>query len=129
MVMSSSIYNEHTAWNVSNMMFGRVLDFAGDVAKELAFTEREHQWVRDLSSKIEGFGTYSPDVNVSELFPSREQLDFWQAVLREVASRIFRREIGTHSDQTWQVSTIWAAFDLARVLDSSAQQIRSGGAG
>ena len=127
--MSSSIYNEHTAWNVSNMMFGRVLDFAGDVGKELAVTDREHDWVRDLASKIESFGTYSPDVSASELFPTPEQMDFWQAVLTEVASRIFRREIGSQAEQTWQVSTIWAAVDLARVLDSSAQQMRSGSAG
>jgi hypothetical protein len=126
--MSSSIYNEHTAWHVSNMMFARVMDFARNLGAELAPTERERQWVRDLSSTVEGFGTYSPDINVRDLFSSSEQMEFWQAVLTELASRIYRREIGDQADQNWQVSTIWAAVDLARVLDASAQQVRNGSA-
>lgn len=123
--MSSSIYNEHTAWHVSNMMFARVLEFAGDVGNEMASTEQERLWVQDLAAKAANFGTYSPDIDVRDLFANAEQIEFWRAVLSELALRIFKRRIGNQSDESWQVRTIWAAVDLARVLDSSAQLIRS----
>jgi hypothetical protein len=126
--MSSSIYDDHAAWHVSNMMFARVLDVAGDVGAELASTEREREWVRDLASRVSGFGTHSPDVRVADLFADAEQLPFWQVVLSELAACIYKRQIGDQSEHNWQVATIWAAVDLARVLDSSAQQLRSGGA-
>ena len=110
--MSSSIINEHTAWNVSNMMFERVLGFARDLAKGAAVTDRERDWVQDFARKVSGFGTYSPDVTVEELFADPDQVEFWRSVLGDLAQRIFRREIGNQADQSWQVATIWACAGL-----------------
>jgi hypothetical protein len=127
--MSSSISNDHISWNVSNMMFARVLDFACDVGRELANSADERAWVDDLTAKVAAFGTYSPDVSVNELFPASAQIEFWRRILGQLATRIYERRIGNQLEQSWQVGTIWAVVDMARVLDSSAQLIRqSGGA-
>jgi hypothetical protein len=122
--VSSSIYNEHTSWNVSNMMFARVLEFATDAGRDIAATADERAWVERLTTEIAAFSTYSPDVESRELFSTAAQCVFWERVLRELASRIYERRIGSQEDQTWQVSTIWAAVDLARVLVVSAHLAR-----
>ena len=125
--MSSSIYNGEGSWHVSNMMFARVLDFACEIGSEFAQSDRERGWVEELKRKIENFGTYSPDVGVDELFPNPEQVEYWGVVIGELAQRIFKREIGNQSDDTWQVATICSAVDLARFLGTSAQLMRRGG--
>jgi hypothetical protein len=122
--MSSSIYNDESSWKVSNMMFARVLGFAYQVGREFAESDCERRWVEELKGKIENFGTYSPNVGVDRLFPDPEQLEYWGVVLDELAQRIFKREIGNQSDDTWQVATICSAVDLSRFLRTSAHRMR-----
>jgi hypothetical protein len=119
--MSSSISNDVSSWDVSNMMFARVLDFACEVGGTLAATSVEAEWVNGLRAKIAGLETYSPDLTVAELCPDPSQIEFWSHVLRELGERIYGRQIGNQADQSWQVSTIWAAIDLARVLEVSVR--------
>jgi hypothetical protein len=101
------------------MMFSRVLEFACDVGQEVANSPEERAWVVQLAAKVVECGTYSPDLSVNELFRSKVEVQFWGRILRQLATRIYDRAIGNQSDQSWQVGTIWAAIDLARVLDSS----------
>ena len=97
-------------------MFRRVLAFALELGRELAESPEELAWADDLDRKVQGFVTYSPDVDVEDLFSSPDQCTFWSRVLQELATRIYERRIGSQDDQTWQVPTIWASADLARVL-------------
>lgn len=114
--MSSSIFNDHSSWDVSNMMFARVLEWACDVGGEIAQSDRERGWVEDFIKKVADFARYSPDVSVSELFLEAGQFEFWCRVLIELATRIYERRIGNQDNQTWQVFDIWAVIDLHRVL-------------
>lgn len=123
--MSSSIINEFDAWHVSNMMFWRVMDFGQDVAKEYASTPIENASLASVSERLKEAGTYSPDFTVEELFGEPVEIRFWSEVFRFVADGIYRRTIGNQQDQNWQVSTIWAAFGLARLLESTASQIEA----
>lgn len=122
--MSSSVYNEFAAWNVSNMMFWRVLEFGQDIARELAATPAERDSVGPVGRRLEQAGTYSPDLSAEELFGGALELAFWSTVFIEVAERVYRRQIGNQEDQSWQVSTIWAAFGLGRLLDQTASQVK-----
>jgi hypothetical protein len=112
--MTSTISNEVDMWDVTNMMYRRVIGFACEVALEKADTEQERDWVSRLKNLVEE--RYTIDEDVDALFPSAEQKQFWGAVLFELADRIYRREVGNQDNQVWQVATIWAAYDLARLL-------------
>jgi hypothetical protein len=115
--MSSSIVTAVDSWDVSNMMFWRVIDRACEVGRGLASTPEEQAWVDTLSRLKETVGTYSPDLAVEEVFPTTQELKFWIAVLDEYAQAIYERRIGNQENQTWQVWTIWAVCDLVRLLE------------
>ena len=122
--MSSSIYDGFDSWDVSNMMFWRVIDFACEVGSTVAKSEVESQWVQRLRNLEETVGTYSPDLEIGELFETAAEMEFWWHVLNEVATQIYQRQLGNQKDQTWQVSTIWAAFDLGRLLYTNFNRLQ-----
>lgn len=105
------------------MMFGRVLTFAVELGRELAESPEQAAWADDLDRRVQAFATYSPDVTVSDLFLTPDQCAFWVRTLRELATRIYERRIGSQGDQTWQVPTIWASVDLARVLRVASRRM------
>ena len=112
--MTSTISNEIDCWDVTNLMYMRVIGFACEMALERVATEQQRDWVSRLKNLVEE--RYSIDEEVDSLFPSAEEKLFWGAALFELADRIYRREMGNQDNQEWQVSTIWAAYDLARLL-------------
>ena len=124
--MSSSIIGEYDSWNVSNMMFWRVIGFACEVGQGMAQSPQEKQWVARLSGLEDENVTYSPDLSVSDQFPDTEECDFWAKVLFHLSDLIYERQIGNQENQDWQVGTIWAAYDLARLMVDEAR-LRSPG--
>ncbi len=119
--MSSSIAGVADSWRVPNMMFWRVVGFACEVGGGLAATPSEREWVARLS-RLEGeCPTYSPDLDVAGLFGSRAEALFWADVLSRLAELVYERRVGDQGAQDWQVATIWAAYDLSRLLSVEAE--------
>jgi len=117
------IYNEHEAWHVSNRVFWRTLSLAVTVGREMASTPEENAWVEALSSfDEEKAGTYSPDVEDTELFPSSAQAVFWSNVLFDVARQLHERTLGQLSNADEKVEAIWAAYDLGLILMRAASR-------
>jgi hypothetical protein len=119
--MSSSITGEYDSWDISNMMFWRVMAFASEVGQEMAQSPEEKKWVARLSALEDEDVTYSPDLFVSDQFPDEEECGFWAKVLFRLTDLIYERQIGNQEDQGWQVGTIWAAYDLARLMSNEAR--------
>jgi hypothetical protein len=107
------------------MMFWRVLEFGQHIARELATTPAEHGSIAAVGERLTQARTYSPDFAAEALFGGATELEFWSAIFCEVAERVYRRVIGNQQDQSWQVSTIWAAFGLGRLLDQTASQVKA----
>jgi hypothetical protein len=125
--MTSSISSEHDIWHVPNQMFWRILSMASEVGKELAADQAELAWVERLSEFDESkAGTYTPDVAVDELFSGPKEAGFWADVLFDLADRIYKRAIGNHERQDWQVPSIWAAYDLGLLLHRASTHISWG---
>jgi hypothetical protein len=116
--MTSTVSTDFDQWEVTNMMYRRVIGFACEVALERADSEQERDWVSRLKNLVEE--RYTIDEPVDALFPSAEEKQFWGVVLFELADRIYRREVGNQDNHEWQVATIWAAYDLARLLVMSS---------
>lgn len=113
--MTSSIYNGNSSWDVSNMMFERVLDFGIELAESKSLTENENYWLNRLKKFLSSYG-FSIDIDMNELFRIKDEKDFWSNIFFELADKIYKREIGNQDNQEWQVSTIWASYSLARLL-------------
>jgi hypothetical protein len=125
--MTSSISSEYEVWHVSNRIFWWILRNASEVGKELAKDPTELAWAERLSEFDESrAGTYSPDVSVEELFSGPKEAKFWADVLFIIAERIYQRAIGNQDEQDWQISAIWAAYDLGLLLHHSSTQVSWG---
>lgn len=111
-------------------MFWRVLDLAAVVGARLAATDQQSAWVKALQELLKNeeddapLASYSPDVDVFEIFSSREEAGFWSDVLFAVAERVFQREFGASEEARIQTETVWAAYDLAALLRKVANRPR-----
>jgi hypothetical protein len=122
--VTTSIITDHESWCVTNMMFDRIMAWLIEVGREFAVSDIERAWVAELGKRLPEDGYWFPDTHCKELFPVIEQVEFWSAIASEVADRVYQRRLGNQADQSWQVSTIWAAFDLNRMLTLEARRRR-----
>lgn len=121
--MTSTIFSDHDTWHVTNMMFWRVLDMANKVGAEVAKDATELEWVERLRQFDERSAkTYSPDIDVRELFRTSVEAAFWAEVMFRLANKIYERTFGNQDNQTWQTPTIWAAYDLGIFLKAASKQ-------
>ena len=94
-------------------MFWRVIGFASEIGHETS--DSESSWLLALDSIEDKFGA-TPTITFDEIW-TPDELELGSEIMFEVAQRIFERRIGIHTASNWQTSTIWAAHDLARLLD------------
>lgn len=121
--MSLSIYNEFDSWKVSGIMGSSVRSFVSEVGREFADSPQRRVW---LGAWDRWSNEYGSDFHTRELVESAEQAEFLCAVLQDVATRIYQRRVGNHSDQSWQTWTIWAVLDLHEVLRRTGSRLRAG---
>lgn len=97
------------------MMYGRVMEFALEFATQIAATQQEKAWVERLAAYVAEHG-YGISFEAKDRFSGSKELKFWADLLFELAAMIYRREVGSQDNQDWQTPTIWATYDLARLL-------------
>jgi len=105
---------EQYVW-VSNKRFNTLILFAIEVGQKMASTELEQSFVQSLQETYKNFiGGF--DFEMENEFTSLDEKKFWARIFSDVASSIFRREIGNQSVFDWQPSAIGDAYILSRLL-------------
>lgn len=118
--MGSDIVLKDQFFGVSNRRFNTLVLFALDVSEALANTDERREW----RAKLDRFYDESwPGIifDLDEQFPTVPEKKFWARVYRDVAQRIFLREIGIHDRLTWQSSAIGDAYIISRMLTRAVQ--------
>ncbi|HYX33230.1 MAG TPA: hypothetical protein VE954_08950 [Oligoflexus sp.] len=117
--MSGSIFLKNNVVLVSNKSFYNLLDWAVSIAKEIEHS-RSEEFIKAFEEKNRHKWTPCTSLDIQEEFTA-DEADFWSLVFKEIAEKVFRRELGNTSDLTWQSGFIHAAWKIHEMLHDYAK--------
>lgn len=109
-------------WWVPNRVAESLLDMLRSIGPDLAKTEEQRRWITKVQDENRGCW-YVNGFNIAEVFESADEMDFWSQACFELARRMCQQPPADF-DVDSQVTWIWAAFDLQRVLSMAASKMR-----
>lgn len=113
--MPSEIGGRGYTFFVSTSRLFTLVDFALQIGRAAAKQDSQHSYVNAFWQWRQSAPKNAP-LELDERFPSLDQKKFWAVVFRNVARRIYRRELGDHSVSHWQSRAITDAVNIARLL-------------
>jgi hypothetical protein len=123
--MSSCIsIKDHSIW-VSNARLSTLIAFASDVGESIAKSDEDAAFITSLR-RFSAAAFPGIDLDLAVQFPSIAERKWWARVFDTVATRIYLRQLGDQSDQTWQPAAIGEAFAIARMLTRAVQEVELG---
>lgn len=124
--MASQIHLGEQFLFVSNYRLSSLIEFALDVGTKAAATEYERECVEQLRQFSEQ-AWLGINFDLNRRFQTIDEKRFWAGVFRDVARRIFLRQLGNnHVISFWQSSAIGDSYIIARMLTRAVQEIENG---
>ena len=113
--MPSEIGGRGYTFFVSTSRLFTLVDFALQIGRATAKQDNQHSYVNAFWQWRQTAAKNAP-LDLDERFPSLDQKKFWAVVFRNVARRIYLRELGDHTVSHWQSRAITDAVNIARLL-------------
>ncbi|MEM8505555.1 MAG: hypothetical protein AAF716_20680, partial [Cyanobacteria bacterium P01_D01_bin.1] len=114
--MASDISIDDQYLWVANRRLSMLVDFALEIADQLAKSDTELAYVAELRNWDKTEHCNGCGFSLDERFPTVEHKKFWARVFFDTARAVFDRKLGNQDIAFWQCSTIGDCYVVGRML-------------
>lgn len=120
--MPSAIEGPGSTFLMSTRRLFALLDLGLQVGRAAAVNDDQHGYVNTLWTWRNSAATDAP-FNLEERFPAIAAKKFWATTFRNVARRIFLRQLGDQTVTHWQSTAIADAVTIGRLLTECVRAV------